>query len=71
MMTIGGSHAGLPRLLVDVRHEATHSTMPSLPLLQIAAESAFAWLRNMYWAHQEQHLLEQAATAKAMLRVSR
>jgi len=28
----------MPRLLVDIRHEATHKRLPSLELLQIAAE---------------------------------
>ncbi len=40
---------GLPRALVDVRHEATHNELPSLPLLRAAADSALAWLRDNYW----------------------
>ena len=47
---------GLPRLLVDVRHEATHNDLPGLPLLRVAAELATAWLREHYWAAQRRHL---------------
>ncbi|GIL50713.1 hypothetical protein Vafri_6829 [Volvox africanus] len=44
--------AGLPRALVDVRHEATHNELPSLPLLRAAASSALLWLRDNYWDGQ-------------------
>jgi hypothetical protein len=41
--------AGLSRLLVDVRHEATHNELPSLPTLQLAARQALDWLLTQYW----------------------
>ncbi|PNH10806.1 LAS1-like protein [Tetrabaena socialis] len=47
-----GCAVGLPRALVDVRHEATHSELPSLPLLRAAAEAALGWLRDSYWDGQ-------------------
>lgn len=43
------SAAGLPRLLVDLRHEATHNELPSLRVLRLAAHQALAWLRASYW----------------------
>lgn len=48
--------AGLPRLLVDVRHEATHNELPSLPVLRRAAEAALEWLRTRYWDAQRAQL---------------
>ncbi|GFR46559.1 hypothetical protein Agub_g8151, partial [Astrephomene gubernaculifera] len=48
--------AGLPRALVDVRHEATHTELPSLPLLRAAADSALGWLRENYWDAQARAL---------------
>lgn len=30
--------AGLPRLLVDIRHEAVHNELPSLQLLRMASQ---------------------------------
>lgn len=41
--------AGLSRLLVDVRHEATHNELPSLSTLQLAARQALDWLVQQYW----------------------
>lgn len=53
--------AGLPRLLVDLRHEATHNELPSLQVLRLAAQQALAWLRTNYWwvstALQHEHKL--------------
>lgn len=51
--------AGLPRLLVDVRHEASHNEMPSLPLLRLAAAQALDWLQSAYWQRQDEHLQAQ------------
>ena len=40
---------GLPRILVDIRHEATHDTLPSLPTLELGLEIALEWLYANYW----------------------
>ncbi|WIA15523.1 hypothetical protein OEZ85_002158 [Tetradesmus obliquus] len=48
--------AGLSRLLVDVRHEATHNELPSLSTLQLAAKQALDWLVAQYWQRQADHL---------------
>jgi len=40
---------GMPAAFVDLRHEATHSDLPSLPLLASAAQHALEWLRARYW----------------------
>jgi ribosomal biogenesis protein LAS1 len=41
--------AGLPSLLVDVRHSTTHGDLPALPLLRLATTQALVWLRGAYW----------------------
>lgn len=46
------ARARLPRILVDVRHEGTHNTLPSLPVLRVAAGRALSWLRDRYWHAQ-------------------
>ena len=43
---------GLPAWLVDLRHESTHQTMPSLPALRFAARRALQWLGENYWQRQ-------------------
>jgi hypothetical protein len=47
---------GLPRSLVDVRHEAAHGALPSLAALHSCAKLAHAWLIDVYWMKQVQHL---------------
>lgn len=50
------SNAGLPRILVDVRHQSTHNELPSLPTLRLAAEQSLRWLQGGYWARQRECL---------------
>jgi hypothetical protein len=40
---------GIPLWLVDLRHQATHDSLPSVPILRMAAETAVDWLRDHYW----------------------
>ncbi|KAH9314369.1 hypothetical protein KI387_022996, partial [Taxus chinensis] len=44
---------GLPRLLVDIRHESAHNRLPSLPLLRLASKKALNWLNSNYWEPQK------------------
>jgi len=48
--------AELPRVLVDIRHEAAHNELPSLPLLQHGSKKALDWLSSHYWDVQQQAL---------------
>ena len=42
----------LPRILVDIRHTASHNALPSLPALSLAADRALQWLQQHYWDPQ-------------------
>lgn len=42
----------LPRLLVDIRHGATHDELPSYEVLALGLELALNWLREHYWCPQ-------------------
>jgi ribosomal biogenesis protein LAS1 len=46
---------GLPRWLVDVRHETTHMQLPSLAALRLAASQCLDWLNLNYWVSKERH----------------
>ena len=61
--------AGLPRLLVDVRHEASHNDMPSLSLLRLAAAQALDWLQAAYWQRQEAFLQQHKGRVVQLLQV--
>ncbi|WVZ72259.1 hypothetical protein U9M48_020748 [Paspalum notatum var. saurae] len=43
---------GIPRVLVDIRHESSHRSLPSLRLLRLASIKAFDWLKCIYWDRQ-------------------
>jgi ribosomal biogenesis protein LAS1 len=61
--------AGLPQVLVDLRHEATHNELPSLPLLRLAACQALAWLHACYWQPQFEQLMSAEARYRQLLQV--
>ncbi|ESZ96524.1 hypothetical protein SBOR_3026 [Sclerotinia borealis F-4128] len=41
---------GLPATYVELRHQATHEELPSLPKLRMAARKALKWIWDFYWA---------------------
>ncbi|KAK1994483.1 Las1-domain-containing protein [Colletotrichum falcatum] len=42
---------GLPATFVELRHQATHETLPSLARLRSAARKALVWIWEYYWQH--------------------
>lgn len=42
----------LPRLLVDLRHQSTHNSLPSVSTLRLALRLALDWLDAHYWRPQ-------------------
>lgn len=42
----------IPRMLVDLRHGATHDMLPSYEVLVLGMELALGWLRDHYWCPQ-------------------
>ncbi|KAF9598072.1 hypothetical protein IFM89_024106 [Coptis chinensis] len=53
---------GLPRMLVDLRHEASHRDLPSLRLVQLASVKALEWVKSYYWERQKNAILSQRDT---------
>jgi len=51
----------LPRILVDIRHTASHNALPSLPALSLAADRALQWLQQHYWDPQAAAVLTPPA----------
>ncbi|KAJ4822571.1 hypothetical protein Tsubulata_036740 [Turnera subulata] len=55
---------GIPRTLIDIRHEGSHRDLPALALVQDSAVKALNWLRSYYWEPQsEQISLQKNGTA--------
>lgn len=44
---------GIPRMLIDLRHEGSHRELPSLLVLQDSADKALDWLKSYYWEPQK------------------
>ena len=61
--------AGLPRILVDIRHEASHNELPSLALLRLGAHSALTWLSQSYWQQQADHVTLRKSQIHELLQV--
>ena len=40
---------GLPRAFVDLRHNCTHSELPSFDGMLLSLQSAKMWLGDFYW----------------------
>lgn len=49
---------GIPSHFVELRHTATHDSLPSLELLRDVSRQALKWLWNNYWSTLEQTSLE-------------
>jgi len=47
---------GLPEWLVNIRHEATHYTLPSMDLLRSGVSVALEWLKLTYWDEQSKDI---------------
>ncbi|KAL6059939.1 rRNA-processing protein las1 [Balamuthia mandrillaris] len=58
---------GLPQLLVDLRHGATHSRLPALSILRSAASTALHWLDERYWQPQHHRLACSRHNLRALL----
>ncbi|KAH6783539.1 hypothetical protein C2S52_008498 [Perilla frutescens var. hirtella] len=47
---------GIPRMLIDIRHEGSHRDLPSLQLVRLASTKALDWLIWYYWEPQEKEI---------------
>ncbi|XP_057799022.1 uncharacterized protein LOC131014893 isoform X2 [Salvia miltiorrhiza] len=47
---------GIPRMLIDIRHEGSHRDLPSLQLVRLASTKALDWLISYYWEPQEKSI---------------
>ncbi|KAJ0260834.1 Las1-like family protein [Hirschfeldia incana] len=55
---------GIPRKLIDLRHEGSHRELPSLLVLRDASYEALEWLKSFYWEPQKAQIpLKRDGTA--------
>ncbi|KXN70561.1 Las1-domain-containing protein [Conidiobolus coronatus NRRL 28638] len=56
----------LPLWWVDLRHQATHDSVPSLPQLKEATYGALEWLRDNYWDVPEPEMISDDEIIEAI-----
>ncbi|KAK4841859.1 hypothetical protein QYF36_011604 [Acer negundo] len=47
---------GIPRKLIDVRHEGSHRDLPALQVVRDCSDKALDWLKTYYWVPQKQQI---------------
>lgn len=64
-------NAGIPSFLVDIRHSATHSLLPSLETIVVGCKSALKWLEDNYWIPQTIKLATTSEKVSVLLQAYR
>ncbi|KAK8944267.1 hypothetical protein KSP39_PZI008564 [Platanthera zijinensis] len=59
---------GIPRTFVDIRHESSHRSLPSLKLVRPASAKALEWLKANYWEPQRIASCDPRKVIKSRLR---
>ncbi|GLT89265.1 hypothetical protein SLE2022_072540 [Rubroshorea leprosula] len=47
---------GIPRILIDVRHEGSHRDLPALVVVRDSSIMALNWLKSYYWEPQRKQI---------------
>lgn len=59
---------GIPRVLVDIRHESSHRNLPSIRLVRMASMKALDWLKSNYWEPQRSAIPDVRKEVRLRLR---
>ncbi|XP_029130957.1 pre-rRNA-processing protein las1 isoform X3 [Cajanus cajan] len=51
-IAVAADAIGIPRMLIDIRHEGSHRELPSLKIVRSASIKALDWLKSYYWEPQ-------------------
>nr|XP_048324322.1 uncharacterized protein LOC107410631 isoform X4 [Ziziphus jujuba var. spinosa] len=52
-IAVAAAKIGIPRMLIDVRHEGSHRELPALQVVRSASVKALDWLKVYYWEPQK------------------
>eukprot|EP00978_Attheya_sp_CCMP212_P007420 scaffold17185_cov56-Attheya_sp.AAC.10 len=61
------ARVGLPAWVVDLRHDASHNALPSLPSLRLAAHTLLSLLGQIFWNHAKEARLHDRTHAASLL----
>ncbi|PON59578.1 LOW QUALITY PROTEIN: Las1-like, partial [Trema orientale] len=52
-IAVAADAIGMPRTLIDIRHEGSHRELPALQIVRRASVKALDWLKSYYWEPQK------------------
>ncbi|XP_059430507.1 uncharacterized protein LOC132164104 isoform X2 [Corylus avellana] len=52
-IAVAAGAIGIPRMLIDIRHEGSHRELPALKIVRRASVKALDWLKSYYWEPQK------------------
>lgn len=52
-IAVAATAIGMPRTLIDIRHEASHRELPALQIVRSGSIMALDWLKSYYWEPQK------------------
>lgn len=52
-IAVAADAIGIPRMLIDIRHEGSHRELPTITVLRSASVKALNWLKSYYWEPQK------------------
>ncbi|XP_068308204.1 uncharacterized protein [Pyrus communis] len=55
-IAVAADAIGIPRTLIDVRHEGSHRELPALDVVRTASVKALDWLKCYYWEPQKKEI---------------
>ncbi|TQE07384.1 hypothetical protein C1H46_007037 [Malus baccata] len=55
-IAVAADAIGIPRTLIDVRHEGSHRELPALDVVRTASVKALHWLKCYYWEPQKKEI---------------
>ncbi|KAI4305905.1 hypothetical protein L6164_029235 [Bauhinia variegata] len=55
-IAVAADAIGIPRMLIDIRHEGSHRELPALQVVRSASVKALDWLKSYYWEPQHKSI---------------
>ncbi|XP_024022371.1 pre-rRNA-processing protein las1 isoform X3 [Morus notabilis] len=69
-IAVAANAIGMPRTLIDIRHEGSHRELPALQIVRGASITALDWLKSYYWEPQKKAIPFQGdSTTKIRKRI--
>lgn len=69
-LAMSAERSGIPRYLVDLRHQAAHGSLPSWTSLAVGLQQALRWVEQKYWMRQENSFRSSRARRQQLVSVA-